>query len=48
MSVDKQALVAWLRDRSKHPNPLVGAVYQGLADRVQRGDFDKDKEVEKR
>lgn len=39
--LDKQALLAWLRDRSyTHESAVVGSVYEGLAVRVERGDFD--------
>lgn len=41
MGLDKEALLAWLRERQSAKNPLVGAVYQGLAERVERGDFDQ-------
>lgn len=40
--IDKENLLAWLRDRSVNSLTLVGAVYQGLAERIERGDFDKE------
>jgi hypothetical protein len=38
--IDKALLLAWLRERSNRQNALIASVYQGLADRVERGDFD--------
>lgn len=38
--IDKERLLAWLRERSQVASSLVGGIYQGLADRVERGDFD--------
>jgi hypothetical protein len=43
--IDKDALVAWLRDRSTSEQPLVGAVYAGLVARIERGDFDRQEDV---
>lgn len=40
MAIDKDALLAWLRDRSHSRQPMVGAIYAGLVARVERGDFD--------
>jgi hypothetical protein len=45
--LDKAALVIWLRERSDvNHSALVGAIYQGLADRVERGDFDEENDDE--
>lgn len=41
MGVDMGALLAWIDKRAKHSEPLIVAVYQGLADRIRRGDFDE-------
>lgn len=38
--IDKERLLAWLRERSQAASPLVGGIYQGLSERVDRGDFD--------
>lgn len=38
--IDKTRLLAWLKDRSHARSFLVGAIYQGLVDSIQRGDFD--------
>ena len=38
--IDRDRLVAWLRDKDTTPNPIVHAVYVGLAERIDRGDFD--------
>lgn len=40
--IDKAALLAWLRERAEVRDPLVGAVYQGLAERIVRGEFDQE------
>jgi hypothetical protein len=40
--IDKERLLAWLRNRSQVTSPLVGGIYQGLAERVDRGDFDEE------
>ena len=40
--IDKERLVAWLRERAMGKGPLVWAIYYGLADRIERGDFDKE------
>jgi hypothetical protein len=39
-SIDRSALLTWLRTHATHHIPVIGAVYAGLADRVTRGDFD--------
>lgn len=44
MGVDKTRLLGFLTERGKHSEPLIVAVYQGLADRVRRGDFDERKD----
>lgn len=38
--MDKEKLLAWLRSHEQHTNILISSVYAGLAERVQRGDFD--------
>lgn len=38
--VDKEQLLAWLRLQAKRRHVLIGAIYEGLAQRVARGDFD--------
>jgi hypothetical protein len=39
--IDKEALLAWLEPRTgTDRKPLVAAIYAGLRDRIQRGDFD--------
>ena len=38
--IDRARLLAWLRDKTTTPNPVVHAVYIGLAERIDRGDFD--------
>lgn len=38
--IDKDALLVWLRERTGARSPLVASVYQGLAERIERGDFD--------
>ena len=40
MAVDKAVLLAFLQERAKSNEPLIVAVYHGLAERVRRGDFD--------
>lgn len=42
--IDKEQLLTWLRDRATTQQALVGAVYQGLAERIERGQFDKEGE----
>lgn len=39
-AIDKERLLAWLREQAKRRNVIVGAIYEGLAQRVARGDFD--------
>lgn len=43
-ALDRAALLSWLRTRSMVGKPLVQAVYAGLGERVERGDFDVKKE----
>lgn len=40
MSLDTNRLVAWLTGKADRGD-VVGAVYQGIADRIRRGDFDE-------
>ncbi len=39
MPVDEGRLLTFLDGRRQAATPLVGAVYDGLADRVRRGEF---------
>lgn len=39
--IDEAKLLAWLTERTTARSPLVASVYQGLADRVRRGDFEE-------
>jgi hypothetical protein len=41
MGIDKAALLLWLANHADHPLPLLGGVYTGLSDRINRGDFDE-------
>ena len=41
MTLDKRALLAWLRSHAEHPELVVYAVLTGLAGRIERGDFDE-------
>lgn len=40
--MDKARLLAWLLERAKTEQPIAGAIYEGLAARVRRGDFDEE------
>jgi hypothetical protein len=40
--LDVTRLLAYLRARAEHPDPIVYAVLTGMAARIERGDFDKD------
>lgn len=43
MSIDKTRLVGWIQDHAEaHTMPLVAAIYAGLAERIERGDFDEE------
>jgi hypothetical protein len=42
MAIDEQALLAYLAEKAKIPSLVGGAIYQGLHDRIQRGDFNND------
>lgn len=42
--IDRARLLAWLVEKAKARDVVVGAVYQGLADRVRRGEFDEREE----
>lgn len=42
--IDRERLISWLHDRANARSALVGAVYAGLADRIERGDFDNNRE----
>lgn len=42
--LDRAGLMAWLRTRSNHRTPLVASIYDGLAARLERGDFDTTEE----
>jgi hypothetical protein len=43
--LDRAALMAWLRTLATHRTPLVAAIYDGLAVRIERGDFDTTEET---
>lgn len=38
--IDAEKLLAWLESKAGAKSPLAGAIYQGLAARVRRGEFD--------
>lgn len=38
--LDKQALLDYLRSHETHPKLAIYAIYAGLAERIERGDFD--------
>lgn len=38
--IDKKRLIEWLSARSGARSPLVAAVYAGLVERIERGEFD--------
>ena len=40
--IDTTKLLAHLRAKADHRDPVIHAIYTGLADRVRRGDFDTD------
>ena len=40
--INAATLIAWLRDRSNAKSPVVGAIYAGLAARIERGDFNQE------
>lgn len=40
--IDTDRLLAHLRARADRTDPIIHAIYTGLADRVRRGDFDTD------
>lgn len=42
MVIDERALLAYLAEKAKIPSVVGGAVYQGLHDRIQRGDFNRE------
>lgn len=45
MTIDRDALLAWLAHRAQTENAVHGAIYDGLIARVKRGDFDEQEEV---
>lgn len=45
--IDKEALLAHIREKAEHPNLLIHAVLAGLVTAIERGDFDTEKEVER-
>lgn len=45
--LDRAALLAWLNRRAESPTPAIHAVYHGLIDRIQRGQFDTDQRPRK-
>lgn len=38
--MDKDKLLAWLREKAETRSLLPAAIYFGLSDRIERGDFD--------
>lgn len=42
--IDREKLLAWLEVNAQRKSPLAGAIYQGLAARVRRGEFDTEVE----
>jgi hypothetical protein len=38
--IDQDALLAHLRQRADHADPVIHAIYAGLAERIRRGDFE--------
>lgn len=44
MTLDQAALLAYLDQRADIRSPVVGAIFEALATRIRRGDFDE-KEV---
>lgn len=44
--IDQAKLLSWIRDHAEsHPLPLVSAIYAGLAQRIERGDFEVEGET---
>jgi len=41
-SVDKQKILAFLKDRQMHRNLVVGSIYAGLVTRIADGQFDEE------
>lgn len=39
--IDRVKLLAWLRSKKGHRNPLTGSIYEGMTTRIERGDFDQ-------
>jgi hypothetical protein len=39
--IDTGQLLRWLKGKAEHRNPVIGAVYAGLASRVEAGQFDE-------
>lgn len=44
LPVDRTKLLAWLRSKKGHRNPLTGAIYEGLTTRIERGDFNTEED----
>ena len=42
MTLDRTALLVWLDSHDRDASPLVGAIYEGLTQRIRRGDFDEE------
>ena len=40
--IDTASLLAFLDSRAETRSPLVRAIYEALAQRIRRGDFDQD------
>ncbi len=39
--IDKEALLAHIKEKAEHPSLLIHAVLAGLATAIERGDFDR-------
>ena len=44
MTIDRDALLAYLDQRADIRSPVVGAIFEALAQRIRRGDFDEREE----
>lgn len=42
--LDRERLRDFLLGREDSPNAVVGAIYRGLRDRIDRGDFDEEED----
>jgi hypothetical protein len=44
--LDRERLRDFLLGREDSPNAVVGAIYKGMRDRIDRGDFDEEETEE--